>query len=303
MAEEDYKQLPAICSRYDKGGGVGHGATFMVYTNMKLSQHWSDRSNWHSGLEEALLKASRPLKNHIRFHYSTGELDDSGVGEWTKNLHSLPSPPAHPPNLLDRRPWFAINAAKADSLDICGQKDAIQTLIMVLGRPWCVLELCCHRSSTVLNLLGHFAELLAKEDPKGYEFAVEMLQYEKACRLEEVPGPVKKAHMFDHLAMQRLRHFSAAIFPISEQSYDGFWLRLICCSAVRLGTSLSRFAKLLGAMNGNHCVTKDAYLGLDCNVFLIEFDEDTEVISETTGQISLVNMYASIIAELTAWVS
>ncbi|KAJ6602112.1 hypothetical protein B0H10DRAFT_2230332 [Mycena sp. CBHHK59/15] len=248
--------LPTLCSTRDHdGGGLASSnctSTFVVYTATTVPpslQHLCRTP------PPGLASLASTVAERIPIHFTISSLD----GE----LVSLPCPPlsAGRGREVNRLPWFFINAAGCFRHAIAGRGSTVETLLAVLRRPWCVLELCCTPVSAVEPLLA-FAECAAEFDHMGYGAAVVLLRHELAAREEEdvgkVTGPILSLFGGPSLierasrtsaSIPALRTMCFAVFSTSVRSYNGFWLRLVCISALQLGMSYSRLGSLL---NGGH---------------------------------------------------
>lgn len=130
-------------------------------------------------------------------------------------------------------PWFFLNAAICESHGIAGQGDALRTLILILQRPWCVLELACVRKAAVLLSLLQFAQTCAALPgmSKQYRAAVELLSSEIRVRAATSPTARSEGCRGSNGirdTRRQLEGLSAATFTASLASWNGIWLRAVC---------------------------------------------------------------------------
>ncbi len=221
--------LPALCSELDHGGGVFINSTFMVYT----------LNSYPPSLTQEMLDPPHPLKvaasrivSHIPFVFHLSSTDE---------MTSLPVP-GNVEDEIHRIPYFFANAATCKrGLCVAGRDSVIETLLAVLRRPWCVLELCC-ASDDAVSALSQFALAARDIHPSGYTAAVFLLQHELATR-----GPHQICTARSDYS--RLLEVCKTVFSISSNSYNGFWLRLVCCVAVGMGLQYSVVGQMLDGVD------------------------------------------------------
>ncbi len=174
--------LPADCATYDNGGGVRLRKAFVVYTTNPYHAHLQAIA---PQLRSTLAILASTVSRHIDIHYTLppGNL-----------LCSLPhGPPTQPSRLaqayLETRdrpqiPSFFVNTSSSRELCIAGIQDAVTTLLSVLRRPWCVLELCGSGLEAVEALLA-FAEAAEGFSEKEYGGAVALLRHQRWYQVVE----------------------------------------------------------------------------------------------------------------------
>lgn len=228
--------LPTLCSRYDHGAGGLVGSSFVIYTVATLPPTLQLLSLTPP---TTLATLASTVADRIPINLSI-----------KGGLISLPSPALSTAGgrEVDRLPWFFINAARYSKHTIAGRGSIVETLLTVLRRPWCVLELCCTPISTVQSLLA-FAEYADGFDQAGYSAAVALFRHELTARAHPDLSLCRGA-LNPSRSVAALRSLCSAVFSTSLRSYNGFWLRLICVSAFWLGISYSRLGLLL---NGGGC--------------------------------------------------
>lgn len=225
--------LPTHCATHDHGGGLASASMFVIYTTTTVPSLHPVPSN--------LSSLASTVAERIPIHFT--------ISSFNRELTSLPCPQSSSASReTDRLPWYFINAAGCSKHAIAGRGSTVETLLAVLRRPWCVLELCCIIPVSAIEALLAFAKCAAEFDQEGYGVAVALLWHELATREEEVGNMMRSCFRGPSpLSTSALRALYPAIFSVSTQSYNGFWLRLICISALQLGISYSRLGLLLNA--------------------------------------------------------
>jgi len=157
--------IPTVCSQHDTGGGVLYGTSFIIYTV-------TSSPTLHASSSAALSILASKVVIQIPIHFTISDLS---------HLHGIPSPTSSP-NEIDRLPYFLFNAVNRAKPDHCiaGWGTPVETLLAVLRRPWCILELCCSRDEAVVTLLEFARE--AEREVGGYSAAVSLLEHETKAR-------------------------------------------------------------------------------------------------------------------------
>ena len=129
----------------------------------------------------------------------------------------------------------------SDSHCIVGFNNVVETLLVVLRRPWCILELWCTKLETV-EALYHFAMLAYGIDWRGYAAAVALLSHELSKKRE-----ISRSNSTStgNPTLQEMQDFCTAIFSTSESSFNSFWLRAFCVSSLRFDIAFSEIARCL----------------------------------------------------------
>ena len=248
--------LPTICATYDHGGGVGLHNAFMVYTTNSFRPHLQSIA---PQALKALTSFASMVASHIKIHYTLPP---------DAHLHSLPHEPTIQPSRLaqaflearDRpqTPSFFVNAYLSREICIAGRQDAVTTLLGVLRRLWCVLELCAADAEAVKALLA-FAKVAESVDGEGYAGAVALLRYQRQCQVVEERNrrAVDGFRCFEVITgLERkeegleLRAMCAALFRNSIDSFNGFYMRAIAVCAVEVAVEWGVMGRLL-AWNGD----------------------------------------------------
>ena len=243
--------FPSICASYDRGGGVGLHDAFVVYTTNQSRPH-------PKFLDPRTLKTLTNLAanvaSHVKIHYTQPP---------NAHLRTLPhTPAAHHSQLakkvLDSRdrphtPSFFVNVSSSEEVCIAGIRDAVTTLLAVLRRAWCVLELCEAGAKAVTALLT-FVAVAESLDRQGYTGAVASLRYQRDCHIaeERESGIIdglnwsQKVEGFDKREKDdRLREICAALFRSSLDSFNGFYIRAIAACAVELRVQWGDMGRVL----------------------------------------------------------
>ncbi|KAJ0415851.1 hypothetical protein BJY00DRAFT_251110 [Aspergillus carlsbadensis] len=239
-----------ICAALDKGGGVRFGPdTFAIYTRAPLPRSFADLDKdvaLHTKLTVAAALVCQTLPIYV-------DIDATAVTQLASLPVSVPltshvetesnKTTSHPP-------WFLINAATIKKHCVVGSGSVVQALLVVLQRPWCVLEICCTDTATITAVLG-FAQLAAQEDADSYDAAIRLLSHEHRARVAPAPASapitadistsVSQHGSAPRCSMNTLRDIYAA--TTLTASYNQFWLPLICTCAVYLGVSFSEVVR------------------------------------------------------------
>ncbi|QKX53111.1 uncharacterized protein TRUGW13939_00183 [Talaromyces rugulosus] len=190
-------------------------------------------------------------------------------------------------SLAESKPSFLLNAALHKQHCIIGQGSMTETLLVALRRPWCVLEICVgstqeeygnsgQKAAEFLKDILSFARLAYEKDESGYVMAVFLLEHELDKR-----HAVKTSHpmistlqrhgrgqfetreastwncQFDTTQSSQPHRWprtsyayascNKAVFLPSLTSFNAFWIRLICVSAVEAELSFSALVGMLAA--------------------------------------------------------
>ncbi|KAL4991644.1 hypothetical protein BDW68DRAFT_136331 [Aspergillus falconensis] len=238
-----------ICAALDHGGGVRFGPqTFAIYSCAPLPPSFEQiRHNvtLHAQMSKIATRVCKTLPVFV-------DLQDTDVAE----LASLPVPVTvprgqpMPPIKADTisphpLPWFLINAATFKRHCVVGRNSAVESLLIILQRPWCVLEVCCCVDAQTVGAVREFALLAARVDAKAYDAAVRLLSHEYRMRIKPVldstgnfasSGTNGMPHA-PQCSEKALCDIYTATTLVS--SYNRFWLPLICCCAAYLKLSFS----------------------------------------------------------------
>ncbi|KAJ5698035.1 hypothetical protein N7462_000040 [Penicillium macrosclerotiorum] len=251
--QEDEGPTPAkVCASYDVGGGVGLADAFAIYSIVAFPPSWRNNGlerNILQELEEAASVVADKLP--ILTFLSNNLLPD---------LTSLPFPCRQHRNdaavePYDDLPWFLINATRYSKHCVLGQNNTLESLLMVLQRPWCVLELCCCETPTVAAV-GAFTLAAAKLDRVTYSPAVMLLSYEMMQRTNEQTQTVRSVD-FQNMRRQQLASRNPWLDAIAVyrelsrsciRSHKAFWIGLICTCAVYLGIAFSDVTLMLASL-------------------------------------------------------
>lgn len=242
--------LPELCATLDRGGGVCCGDIFVVFTRHMIPAAWRNDVKYRDRFSRAQRIASS-ICSRMPLFLCTEDL--KGVG-----LASLPYGTSKVQHSLSQEPWFFLNASTKEShqIGVAGVESAAETLLAVLGRPWCVLELCCS-SLDVVEALVAFTDVALEFDSKAYAAASSLLQHERDTRIYKprrssaIPRWVSRQETVIQrtATLSKIRSLCAALFLISENSYNGFWLRAICVCALWLGIPMSQAGQCLETMD------------------------------------------------------
>ncbi|KAL2863345.1 uncharacterized protein BJX67DRAFT_263650 [Aspergillus lucknowensis] len=223
-----------LCAALDKGGGVRFGPdTFAIYSCAPLPPTF--RHLEHNGALYARLTASASLICGTLPVYVNLEAPAVAQLASLPVPAPIPTPPARSAKAARHLPWFLINAATIEKHCVIGNGSVVEALLVILQRPWCVLEICCTDTETVVAV-RKFAQLAAQEDPDSYDAAVRLLAHEQRMRSLSSKKPSSS-----HCSVKALRDIYAA--TTLTYSYNRFWLPLICTCGVYLDVSFSEVVK------------------------------------------------------------
>lgn len=251
----DPKGLSQLCASFDEGGGVALGDAFAIYSVVASSPDRSTTSS-KSRIQAELISAASAVGNVIPVLVTTENV-------FTVNIVSLPCL-KHPPfnsareiSPHDSLPWFLINASKFSKHQIVGRKDIVESLLMILQRPWCVLELCCCDSPTI-SAIHRFAVIATKLNPELYNHALVLLHQELRRRTIPSFGDIKPSELSLIKPWISFAELDTTWFSLKEvytelsssrlRSHNSFWLRLISTCAPYLGISCSNLVRILSDM-------------------------------------------------------
>ncbi|KAL4870221.1 hypothetical protein BDV12DRAFT_63388 [Aspergillus spectabilis] len=222
------------CAALDHGGGVRFGPqTFAIYSCAPLPPSFrqsqlNQKVALRVQLNTSALQVCKTLLVHV-------DLDASEVAQ----LVSLPVPAQPPVNSIYHLPWFLINSARLEKHCVIGRGSEVESLLVILQRPWCVLEICCADNETIAAVRD-FARLAAKEDPARYDVSVRLLSHELRARSSSVTKDTGELHA-SRCSVKALCDIYAAMTLV--HSYNRFWLPLICSCAVHLGIPFSEVVR------------------------------------------------------------
>lgn len=247
--QEEEGPTPAkLCALYDLGGGVCLADSFAIYSVVALLPKWAtiriEPAVW-AQLETAasLVGTNLPILYKLR---------DSPI----LDLVSLPCPPPGLSQTLghkspsDQLPWFLINAARYSTHCVVGHSDPLTSLLVVLQRPWCILELCCSDTSTVAAL-HEVARLALQIDHPAYSPALRLLAHELSRRTDKGPEISEDCQIVR--APRKSTEAHGAFITYKElsrsclRSHNSFWIGLISTCAVYFDLTFSDLTKMLGS--------------------------------------------------------
>ncbi|KAL2845224.1 hypothetical protein BJY01DRAFT_183676 [Aspergillus pseudoustus] len=229
-----------ICAALDKGGGVRFGSdTFAIYTRALLPRSFATLDQ-KVPLRDKLIASAELVCQTLPVYV---DLDAAAIS----HLASLPVPLTPHVEFEENQttshpPWFLINAATIEKHCVVGSGSIVQALLVILQRPWCVLEICCTDTKTIASV-REFAQLAAQEDSDTYDAAMELLSHEHRMRMAaplapvvaDIPDSVSQSKPLPRCSIKALRDMYAA--ATLTASYNRFWLPLICTIAVYLDIS------------------------------------------------------------------
>ncbi|KAL5338147.1 hypothetical protein BJX70DRAFT_218169 [Aspergillus crustosus] len=222
------------CAALDHGGGVRFGPqTFAIYSCTPLPPTFhQSQLNQHIALRDQLIASAAQICKTLPVHVDLNPFE-------VTQLVSLTVPAQPPANSIYHLPWFLINSASLDKHCVIGRGSAVESLLVILQRPWCVLEICCADTETIAAAQD-FARLAANEDPRRYDSAVRLLSHELRARSSPVRESICSLDA-SRCSVKALCHIYAATALV--HSYNRFWLPLICSCAVHLDIPFSEVVR------------------------------------------------------------
>ncbi|KAK6334790.1 hypothetical protein TWF718_010235 [Orbilia javanica] len=238
---DNHVSTPAqLCERYDKGGGTGIRGTFAIYSIRPLPHPWETIAS--PKLASELRQAASAVAETISIYFQLSDIDEEDLHSFST---SSPAPHAAQ-SQVPRLPWFLVNAAISEEHYIVGRGSLVETLLVILRRPWCILEVCCCEYATVSRML-EFATLARELEPKAYAAAVFLLSHEVSKRQrdpdEHLPLPALVSGRPSQPEVNALQGVYTVISADGIQSHNPFWLRVICVCGVQLGIAFSDFLR------------------------------------------------------------
>ncbi|KAJ5388958.1 uncharacterized protein N7496_000026 [Penicillium cataractarum] len=247
LQEEEGPTPAKLCALYDVGGGVRLADSFAIYSVVALPPEWTT-IEIDPIICSQLEKAASLVASNIPI---ISNLLDSPLPD----LVSLPCPPrglaqgSSCTNPVDHLPWFLIHASRYPKHCVFGRSDFLTSLLVVLQRPWCILELCCCDTPTIAAL-HELATLALNLDASTYRPALRLLAHELSRRMDGLPKLSVANHFIGvaHNSPQNLDSFNMykELSRSSLRSHNSFWIGLISTCAVYLGLAFSDMTKMLG---------------------------------------------------------
>jgi hypothetical protein len=283
----DNRTPAQVCASYDRGGGVGLRHSFAVYSTAELSWDWCRLQN-DGELYAELVIAASAITDILPVYIAVGELSASDPVSlpWERSRHVTRHRDGSLPACL---PWFLINAMLAGAHCMVGRNSVVESPLIILQRPWCVLELCCCDTRTVIAVYN-FASLAEKFNPKIYRAATMLLSHEISTRAGgdcreyftpllsfKVPyGPWHaNGYIFDSTAREVIEIYRA-ISTTSLRSHNPFWLCLISVCAICLNMAFSELIRTLHHDISNRDILAGLQITSSTSLFAAFNDEQSK---------------------------
>ncbi|KAK6529739.1 hypothetical protein TWF281_008901 [Arthrobotrys megalospora] len=229
-----------LCEKYDKGGGTGIQGTFAIYSIRPLPQSWETLAS--PKLAVQLTQAAAAVADTISIFFQLSDVDEEDLHSFST---SSPAPNAAQ-SQVPRLPWFLVNAAISELHYIVGRGSLVESLLIILRRPWCILEVCCCEYETVSAML-EFAILAREIEPKAYAASVLLLSHEvskrRSDRSEHLSLKPLSSGRPSQPELNTLQQVYIALSADGMKSHNPFWLRVICICGVQLGIAYSDFLR------------------------------------------------------------
>jgi hypothetical protein len=250
--------LSEVCYKLDKGGGVTIEGAFAIHSIARLPPHWDQRLQKPSISVLFEQKASAVATTIPLYWDSSNDQRKTAL-----TVDSIPYAGYWPnkQTLTDRKPEFLLNASKIERhCLVVGPSGLVRTLLVILQRTWCVLEICCCSLAT-LDAMLEFAQLAEKLDPANYTIPVFLLSHEKRKREADSSSDHVHGGFFQRAVLNNPHgggslpntlnktnntpEMYAAIFASSASavSLNGEWLRILCLCGLQLDLAYSVVCK------------------------------------------------------------
>lgn len=236
--------LPEWCYKLDQGGGISIKDAFVIHSVAKIPQEW-DILVQEPFVKQVLTKKASAVAASIPFYSGESENKNellSSVKQlrciWQEETRSV---------LMNARPQFLFNCAVMEQRCLVGEEaDLVRTLLVVLQRPWCVLEMCCCDTATLHTIL-EFVQAAAKLDHKNYALSVILLLHEKKTRELSSRESYHRSELRGwKKGSETLRQYAFIIESSSKTvSLNVLWLRILSICGLELGWSYSELLKCL----------------------------------------------------------
>ena len=224
------------------------GDTFAIYSivasPLDLSQ-LEIGSNTRMELDHA----ASTVKSILPILFSLSDIDAS-------DLVSLTCPPRRntqsntPLNPGQDLPWFLVHAARYSKHCVLGQNSVLESLLMILQRPWCVLEICCCDTS-IVSAVHDFVGVALKLDYVNYTPAIELLSHELYRRGRRSHDMQLNRSSLGHHISNAIHKECVAMYAklsrSSLRSHNPFWIGLLSTCAVHLDVP---FLELVMGLSG-----------------------------------------------------
>jgi hypothetical protein len=278
-ADETSNDLSQVCASFDNGGGVAVGDAFAVYSIVASPPNWNNTVT-QSGVYKELLEAASAVSRVIPVFIAQEDVS-------IPDIVSLPCPTgsafnsAHDIKLENNLPWFLLNASRFSNYRIIGRRSTLEAILMVLQRPWCVLELCCCQNPAI-SAIHQFANIATKLSPRLYQPALKLLSQEMKKRELDTYNPPsdRHPHLFgphipftdNNITWLEVQTLYSEMSHSRIRSHNSFWLGLISSCAVYLGISCSDLIRNLVGISStctyfreNQRIPKKHYYGNSSN--------------------------------------
>jgi hypothetical protein len=294
VSNSDLKGLSQLCASFDEGGGVALGDAFAIYSIVASSPDWN--ATTFNEFHAELISAASAVEKVIPVLYTRENV-------FTVDIVSLPCP-KHPPfnstniSPRDSLPWFLVNASKFAKHQIVGRGDIIESLLIILQRPWCVLELCCC-DTLAISAIHRFAIIASKINPELYNHASILLHQELSRRTILSLSDLKHSGIFraEFDTSFAIKDVYIDLSFSRLRSHNSFWLRLICTCAPYLGISCSDLVRILSDMTSkgvNFSRQKHANHEYDSSIERLSLHSQSSVTTSTRKSVLLTRSTSSL---------
>jgi hypothetical protein len=236
--------LPEWCYKLDQGGGISIKDAFVIHSVAKVPQEW-DNLLQKPFVKQTLNYKALVVAAAIPF-YSEESKNQNELRSSVKQLRCIWEEEKKSV-LMNARPQFLFNCAVIEQRCLVGEEaDLVRTLLVVLQRPWCVLEVCCCDTATLQAMLD-FVQVAANLDNKSYALSEILLQHEKRTRGLSSHEPSRRSrHRGWKKEKETLRQYTFIIESSTKTvSLNLLWLRIVFICGLELNWSYSELLKSL----------------------------------------------------------
>jgi hypothetical protein len=240
----DEVPLPEWCYKLDQGGGISIKDAFVIHSVAKLPQDW-DILLHKPFVKQILNNKALAVAAAIPF-YSEESNNQNELRSSVKQLRCIWEDDKKSV-LMNARPQFLFNCVMIEQRCLVGEEaDLVRTLLVVLQRPWCVLEICCCDTVTLHAMLD-FAQVAAIFDNKNYALSVILLQHEKRARdWSSHRSYHRSGHRGWRSEKETLQQYAIIIESSTKTvSLNLLWLRILSICGLELNWSYSELLRCL----------------------------------------------------------
>lgn len=267
--------LLTICAQMDVGGGVSlNHDIFAIYSTALLPASWvsiannSSRTAQNDEISRLQVLANK-VSEFLPIYTSWNEIASSPTLPTIQSLAKRSSSPVaksipHPSLISQSMPFFLINATFYSRHCIIGNSSRTEALLLILLRPWCVLEICVSSVGSIetLQAVLDFAQEARRKVHVRYSMAIFLLEHEIQARKDQLRVQHGRRDTFAPCMTYTIEKATGLAYEIcntmlflpSLKSFNGFWIELICTCAIEIGRGFHWSIRLLCGSERNPMV-------------------------------------------------